>query len=219
MKSVGLIICLLLLGLTGRTQQITVHESLEKINDGLNNAIVVEIPAVKKNDVSSAWRKLMKGAGAKVSGKTNIEAANVKIPLITTDTLFVFTSLEQKSDYVRMVSGFRIRNTFITSVNNPAAFREAERIIQNFALNQARSAVQVKVDVEKNKLNKLETTFKKLDADNKKLSKNIEDYTSKIQSAQATIEKNEKQKEKTSKEIEEQRKSLETVHKKLLEIK
>lgn len=200
-------------------QQITVRENLEKIDDGINNALVVDIPEANKDVVSRAWRKLMNGAGAKVSGRTDIEAENVKIPLITTDTLWIFTSLDQKDGYVRLVSGFRIKNTFLSSTNNPSAYREAERIVQNFALDQAKNAVQEKVDNEKKKLSRLQKDFNDLDEENAQLSKDIENYNNRIKKATTTISENEKKKESTAKDIEKQKKIVDEIVRKLLDIK
>lgn len=219
MKSTGIAICLLFFLFTGMAQQIQVRENLEEIDDGINNALVVDIPDADKNDVSRSWRKLMNGAGAKVSGKTDIVAERVKIPLITTDTLVVFTTLVQRDSYVHMICGFRINGTYLSSLNDITAYNEAVRIVTNFALEQARLAVQKQIDDQKDKLLKLERKFKNLDEENKKLSRNIEDYTNKIKEAQSNISKNEKEKEQTSKDIDEQRKVVEVVQRKLMEIK
>jgi peptidoglycan hydrolase CwlO-like protein len=200
-------------------QQIVVKENLEKVGGGINNALVVNIPEADKDNVSKAWRKLMNGSGAKVSGRTEIDAENVKIPLITTDTLFIFTVLDQKDGYVHQASAFRIKGEYLSSVNNPSAYREAERLVYNFAFDQARNAVQEKVDKEKRKLARLEKEFTDLDTENKDLAKDIETYTNRIQKAQATIKDNEKKKETTSRDIEQQRKVVDLVIKKLSEIK
>ena len=218
MKKIVLI-AMVFITISLRGQQIVVKENIEKIAGGINNALVVNIPEADKDDVSKAWRKLMNGSGAKVSGRTDIEAENVKIPLITSDTLYVFTSLDQKDGYVRQVSAFRIKGIFLSSTNNPGAFREAEKLVYNFAFEQAREAVQEKVTKEKKILARLEKEYNQLDTENKELNQDIDNYTKRIEKARATIKDNEKKKEDTSRDIEKQRNVLETVLKKLSEIK
>ncbi|MHC1707902.1 MAG: hypothetical protein AB9842_10310 [Bacteroidales bacterium] len=219
MKTVTIIIITIFFAFMANAQQISVKENIEKIAGGINNALVVNIPEADKDDVSKAWRKLMNGSGAKVSGRSDIEAENVKIPLITADTLFIFTSLDQKDGYVKQISAFRIQGVFLSSVNNPSSFREAERLIYNFAFDQAREAVQEKVSREKKLLARLEKEFNDLDSENKDLAKDIENYTKRIQKAQETIKANEKKKESTSKDIEKQKQTVEDVLKKLSNIK
>ncbi len=196
-------------------QQINVTENLENIGEGINNALVVQIPETSRNDIISAWKKLMKGSDGKVSGKSEMMTDNAKIPAISPDTVDIYTNFEQKDGYVKMVAAFKISRGFLSSSSAPVEYKEAERIVRNFAVEQARSVVESRLSDDKSKLSKLERKFSDLEEENNNLTKDIENYNKRIEQAQKQIQDNIKTKEKLSKDIESAQKTVEKTQEKL----
>lgn len=196
-------------------QKTKVSESEEKIGNGKNNALVVNILEANEDEVAKAWRDKMKDADAKVSGKSDMFADNAVLPLISSNTVDVYAIFEQKDGYVKMAVAFDLGGAFLNSRDHAQAYKEAEKMIYKFAVDMSKAAVQAQIDTQQAAYSKMENSFNSLGKDNERLNRDIEDYTKKIEDAKKKIEENTAEQERTKSEMDAQSKIVEELQKKL----
>jgi hypothetical protein len=200
-------------------QKIEVKESKEDLGGGKNSALTVIIPDADASDVEKAWKSLMKDYDAKMSNKDGIFADNAAITDISVNTVDVYASTEKKDDGIKLMVAFDLGGAFISESTHSTEYKAAEKIVEKFATEMAKKAVQKKLDDAADKQKELENNLASLVKKKEKLEKDIEDYKKKITSAEEDIVLNKSDQEKAAKLIEEQKKAVEVIQKKLDDIK
>lgn len=200
-------------------QEIKVKEGKEKIAEGTNNALSVIIYEADESLVEKAWKDLMKGYNAKVSNKSEIFADNASIPDISENTVDVYAYTKKDDDGVKLIVAFDLGGAFVSSSTHASAYKAAEKIVNNFAIDVCKKAIQKKIDAAVEVQKDLEEDMASLKKKNEKLHKDIEDYKKKISEAEEDIVDNERAQESKTKEIEDQTKVVKDVQDKLDDVK
>lgn len=191
----------------GDAVKIKVEEKNEKINGGTHNCLVVTIYDAKPEDIEKEWKDKMKGYDAKVSGKEEIFADNALIKDISENTCDVYAYTEKISDTeTKFVVGFLLGETWLSSSENAASYKAAEKIVKDFAVAQTKDAIADKRKDAEKKLDDVKDDQSDLEKKNKDLHEDIDEYNEKIKQAEADIKTNETDQEKKKKEVEDQQK-------------
>jgi len=218
MKRFLLIIASAIVLFPAQAQKTKVSESIEKIGDGKNNCLVVTIAGASEDDVAKAWKDKMKDTGGKVSGKKEMFVDDASLPSISSNTVDVYSVINEKGGDVVFMVGFNLGGAYLNSKEHASGYKVAEKMIYDFAVEQTKLAVQNKIDEQKNLIAKTTKDVEGLTKDNEKLAKDIEDYKKRIEEAEKNIESNKSSIVNGNQNIEDQNKALKELEKKLSEV-
>lgn len=200
--------------------KIQVDEKKVSIADGKNNAFVVKIYDTDESTVKKAWRSLMKSYNAKVKSKNGIFADNAEIIPISTKTVDVYATFNEKDGIVTMSVAFDVGlNDFLSSATDQVASDAAKKILYDFAFEQTKKGMERKKKEEEKELDKLKKKQKQLESKKKSLERNIENWQKQIKKAEEEIEQNKKDQEENKKAIKEQENLLEKIIKRIKKLK
>ena len=139
------------LSLQLKAQKTKVEEKRENIGGGVNNALVVTIFSADVSEAEKEWKKMMKSAKAKVSGRKEIFADDANLPYISDNTIDVYAVFDQKKDDVYMVVAFDLGGSFLNSSDHKTQYKAAEKMIYDFAVDIAKQCIENNLkDEEKN---------------------------------------------------------------------
>jgi len=218
MKKILIILAAMVILLPAQAQKTKVTESIEKIGDGKNNCLVVTIVGADEDDVAKAWKDKMKDTGGKVSGKTEMFVDDASLPSISSNTIDVYSVISEKDGNVQFMVGFDLGGAFLNSKEHVSGYKVAEKMIYDFAVAQAKYAVEKQIEEQKNSIAKTTKDVENLTKDNEKLAKDIEDYKKRIEDAEKNIESNKESIVTGNKNLEEQNSALKELEKKLGEV-
>ncbi len=207
-------------------QKVDVRESNEKIGDGSHNALVVTILDAKPDDILDEWKSKMRSYDAKTSTKNGVFADNALIKTMGTNTVDVYARVEKvKEGETKLIVGFDLGGAWLNSSQHGEQYKEARKIVQEFAVKMTKDAIAGQLKEQQKKLEALGDDQKDLEKDNSKLKESIEDYKAKIKKAEEDIKKaeddikkNEEAQSKKKAEIEAQKKVVEAVDKKVKDV-
>ena len=209
----------LILSSFGQKIVIRTNDQTENIGGGKNPALVVSIYDASPDEVESKWKSLMKDYKAKVSNNNGVFADNAVIAAVNgNNTIDVWAKTEKaKDDETRLIVAFDLGGAFLSSSNGDK-FKEARKLVNDFAVKTTREAIASKRKTEEKKFDKLSDEQRDLEKKQEKLNSNIEDYKSKIEDynnrikdAQNELSKNKTDQEKKKSEVETQKKVLDAV--------
>ncbi|PKP02613.1 MAG: hypothetical protein CVU11_11245 [Bacteroidetes bacterium HGW-Bacteroidetes-6] len=214
MKNLFLILLVAAFAFNANGQKTKVTESTEKIGNGKNNCLVVNIAEANADDIIKEWKDKMKGFGAKVSGKSEMMADDATILAISSNTIDVYSVTEQKDGYVKFMVAFDLGGAYLNSKEHTSGYKAAEKMIYDFAIAMAKDAVNKQLNAQKEMVSKTEKNIKDLEKENEKLAKDIEDYKKRIEDAEKKTEENKSSIETENKNLEEQNSALKDLEKK-----
>ncbi|MBP7462717.1 MAG: hypothetical protein KA793_00195 [Bacteroidales bacterium] len=180
----------------------TVTESEAYIAGGKQNALVGRIPKGDIELIAKEWKNLMKKYKADVSGKEEIFGDNAVIKSISDNPMDVYARVERgRDDEVKITIAFDLGGYFMSSAQQPALFKSAQKFIEKFVEDQSKSAYKSNLKSEEKVLSTLEKDKKKLEKENEKIAKKNEDLRQQIQENQQKIKNNQTTIENTGKMI------------------
>ena len=218
MKKNILTIILIAVSVIAFGQKTKVKESVIKIGDGKNNALIVNINGADADDVIKAWKDKMKSTGAKVSGKKSMFADDATMMSISSNTMDIYSEISDKGEYVELAVGFDLGGAYLNSKEHSSGYKSAEKMLYDFAVGQAKAAIDKEIKAQEGLIKDTEKAKEKLEKENEKLTGNIEDYQKRIEEAEQTIENNKTEIENKTKELETQNEGLKNLEKKLNDV-
>ena len=206
-----LVLAVSMAALAASAQRIELREGNEKFSTGTQNAISTTIYANRQDDVQSAWRSLMKDyKNEKVkSDKNEVFGDNILIKEFGNNPVDVYATFEEdkKEMTVKMHVAFDLGGAYLSSSSeNKDKYKEAEKIIREFAVKMTKAPLQDKVKEAEKQQAKLEDEQKDLEKKNKSLKSDIEDNKGKIAKAEKDITAKEAELTKKKGEVEVQKK-------------
>jgi len=213
-------------GLVCSAQKINVMSTKQKFAGETREAMEVLIYQASENDVKKEWKSLLKGYKCdKVSMKKEILGDNATIGTISSNTIDVYASLEEKGTaQVRLVVAFDLGGAFLSETNS--GYKSAKAMLYNFALKLTKMGIEAELKEEEKLLEKKEKELEQLVKDNDRLhqdidrnNKLIEETKNNIEKAKQDIETNKNDQITSKKAIENQKKSVARVSEKLNNVK
>lgn len=218
MKKNILVLFLISLSIIAFGQKTKVKESITKIGDGKNNALIVNINGADQDDVIKEWKNKMKATGAKVSGKKSMFADDATMMSISSNTMDIYSEISDKGEYVELAVGFDLGGAYLNSKEHASGYKAAEKMLYDFAVGQAKTAIEKEISAQEGMIKDLKKNQSKLEKENEKLASNIEDYKKRIEDAEKDIENNKTEIENKIKELETQNEGLKNLKKKLNDV-
>lgn len=213
-----LTLSLLLVSFTfGFAQKTKVDEKNEKIGGGNNNALVVYIYENTADNILKEWKSLMKDNDAKVTTKDGEQFSdNAVIKRVNgNNTMDVYARTENGKDgEIKLIVAFNLGGAFLNSKEHSQQYKEAEKMLQEFANKLTKEAIEAQLKAAEKLLGNMTDDQEDLVKKNKDLKGDIEEYKEKIKKAEGEIVTNEDQQKKKLAEIEVQKKVVEDIKKK-----
>lgn len=198
--------------------QSQVAERTESMSLGTNTALVVQFEGVSDKLVGEAWENFIKkyyGSKAEWQRKQKEWFTNdINIPAIggaTPVDLHASTTGKENAKFSLWVN---MGNSFLNSRDNYDQYKEAEKLVETFALEVQKEKVQLELEDQEKQLKQLEKELEKLVNANARYHTDIEKAKEAIQKAEANIVQNEKDQEVARQKIENQKQVVDNVKKK-----
>jgi len=185
-KQFQLIILLLISTITISLAQVSEEE--KAMSQGVNNAIVVNIPNTTTKIAEKVWKNFAKQFKGKTKRNRKAEewkTSGGKVSGIGEDGLTVYAQIQSESDDVELSMWIPMSDGYLSSTDYKDEFEEAEKLLNDYAL-------EVKIETVKQELNGEEKNLSKLEKDLKKLKKDNEGYHKDIKNAEKAIDDSEK---------------------------
>lgn len=198
-------------------QKTKVDEKNEKIGGGNNNALVVYIYENTPDNILKEWKSLMRDNDAKVTTKDGEQFSdNAVIKRINgNNTMDVYARAETGKDgEVKLIVAFNLGGAFLNSKEHSQQYKEAEKMLQEFANKLTKEAIEAQLKAAEKLLGNMTDDQGDLVKKNKNLKEDIEEYKEKIKKAEGEIVTNEEMQKKKLAEIEVQKKVVEDIKKK-----
>ncbi len=185
-KQIQLIILLLISTITITLAQVSEEE--KAMSQGVNNAVVVNIPNTTTKIAEKVWKdyaKQFKGKTKKNRKAEEWRTTGGNISGIGEGNLKVYAQIQSESDDVELSMWISMSDGYLSSADHNDEFKEAEKLLNDYAL-------EVRIETVKQELNGEEKNLAKFEKDLKKLKKDNEDYHKDIKNAEKDIESSEK---------------------------
>jgi len=165
-----------------------VSEAEKAMSQGVNNAVVVNIPNTTTKIAEKVWKDYAKQFSGKTKRNRKSEewtTTGGKISGIGIDDLTVYAQIQSNNDDVELAMWIPMSEGYLSSTAHGEEYKEAEKLLNDYAL-------EVKIETVKQELNGEEKTLSKLEKDLKKLKKDNEGHHKDIKNAEQDIDDSEK---------------------------
>lgn len=202
-----------------------ITEETRSMSQGLNNALVLELPEAEQRLVKKWWSTYMKDYDArtkKVKGsREEFLSAGAEIVAIGgSGEIDVYSRLDQVGSSVTNTVWFDLgaENGFLRSGENNEKYIEAEKFLMRFALFVTKEKIKLELAEEEKELKQLNNDLTKLERENTSYHREIEQAKERIKRAEANIVTNLENQEKAKGDIENQTEVVKEVKRRLSEM-
>ncbi|MCF8463327.1 MAG: hypothetical protein K9G41_00695 [Flavobacteriales bacterium] len=187
-----LIFMLMLCSVIGKAQNYAPVEEQVVPMDGVpRNSLTIVIKDAKTEDIQKAWKKQLKDLKCKVSDKTFTFGDDCKDKEMGSNTFDIYSVVEEATDKgVKLVVAFDLGGAYLSKANHPDQYPFAEKIVYDFAVEQARELVRLEMEATNKILGGFEKELMGMQKDKASLESDIESYDKKIAECKTAIEVN-----------------------------
>jgi len=151
----------------------------------------IEIENIDESVVTKKWVSYLKDFNGKVKNhKGEIFADNAKIPAISSDTLDIFSTVDESGDDVIIKTGINLNGKFIN--NADGHFVAVDDLLLRFATSILKDKAEIEFANAEKILKELEKDLREISDKNKKLESGIVEMKSDIADNERSIKENEK---------------------------
>ena len=199
---------------------IEIEEKNIKMSQGVQNGLSVFIPAVEIKTLEKVWKKKvkeMKGKTTKI--KDDIVAMGISMYNISDNTVNIYVNCKNALNGSQFNIFFDMGESYLSSYMHSDPYKSAERFCYNFALETAKTALELKVKEADKSYKKTSDELDYLKNNLDKLERNIERWNQQIQKAKEDINKNQKEQSEKREELSKKEFELQKAQKILKNIK
>ncbi len=171
-----------------------VSEEEKAMSQGIHNAVVVNIPTTTTKISEKVWKsyaKQFKGKTKKNRKAEEWKTTDGKIAGIGgSEPLTIYTQVQSNNDDVELSLWIPMTEGYLSSTDYPDAYKEAEKILNEYALEVRIETVKQELSGEKKTLGKLEKDLKKLKKDNEGYHNDIKNAEKDIANSEQGLVKN-----------------------------
>jgi|AntRauTorckE5430_2_1112549.scaffolds.fasta_scaffold09921_2 hypothetical protein len=214
---------ILILFLALGTAQASLAQVVERsvgMSAGVQNGLVLEIPAVDEGLVSDLWKDYMKDFYREkpkwqrrdkewLSDDADIAALGMG------NTVDVFAKTEQKGDNTFIYMWVDLGGAYLNSSQHRERYTEAEKMLVRFGLEVARAKVKIELGEQEDMLKDLSRDLERLAADKERHEREIQRAKETIAKAEKDIEDNLKAQEEMAERVKAQEAVIKEVQKRL----
>ena len=177
-----------------------ITEKEYRMSDGIQNALLVELPGSSSKKAEEAWRKFAKEFGKVDRNRKQKEfyLYDVIIPAIDQEqTVSIATKFEEFDDYTRAYFWMKSGDDYLNSDAYPSQMEGAQHFFTDYGYAVEKVVVKDELDFEEKTMKDLTKDYERLQKDEKNLYKDIEKAKETIRKAEEELVKNaQEQKEK-----------------------
>lgn len=157
--------------------------------DGVSrNSLTIIIKDAKTEDIIKAWKKQLKDLKCKVNDKTFIFGDDCKEKELGKNTFDIYSVVEDATDQgVKLVVAFDLGGAYLSRANHPDQYVVAEKILYDFAVEQAKELVRTEIDATNKTLAIFLKELESFEKDKASLESQIVDYEKKIEETKTAI--------------------------------
>ena len=143
-----------------------VNEETRSMTQGMNNALIINIPNADDKMVEKLWKKFMKTKDSKTKKIKKSEewfSDNANISSIGgSNDIDVYATFEQTGSDIIMTAWFDIEGSFLNSTDHPERYSAGENFLMAFETEVYKEGVKAELKKEEINMKKLESNLKKL---------------------------------------------------------
>ena len=181
-----------------------VSEEEKAMSQGINNAIVVNIPETTTKIAEKVWKSYAKQFNGKTKRNRKAEewkTSGGKISGINAEDATVYAQIQSNNEDVELAMWIPMSEGFLSSAGYPEAYDEAEKMLNEYALEVRIETVKQELEEEEKKLSKSEKDLKKLKKDNEGYHKDIKNAEKRIEDSEEALIENEEDQEEAIKMV------------------
>jgi hypothetical protein len=219
MSKLNTLILILLIGSIGLNAQITEKEY--RMSDGIQNAILVELPGSSSKKAEGVWKDFTKEFGKVDRNRKQKEfyLYDVIVPAIDHEqTISIATKFEEFDDYTRAYFWMKSGDDYLNSDAYPSQIEGARHFFTDYGYAVEKEVVKDELSYEEKILKDFNKDLEKLEKYEKDLYKDIEKAKETIRKAEEELVKNEQERKEKQAEIFNQGEVVKLVSKKLNEV-
>ncbi|GIV30704.1 MAG: hypothetical protein KatS3mg029_0055 [Saprospiraceae bacterium] len=215
----------LLISIFARQTEAQITMADEEMSQGMQPAFIIEVDVDDSRLVGKVWDKFMDdyggrtkrvkgGSGEQLTTGANIAAINAGKPM----EIYSRTEKSEGGITIHKV-WIKVGDVFIDKHNSPDAYKEAVKVLEQFALECKIAKTNEELADAEKKLRELENDLERLKRQNDGYHRDIENYEKRIEQAKENIKKNEEQQVEMAKNIELQKQILEEIRQRLKDLR
>ncbi len=184
-KKFQLVLILLVSIITITVAQVSEEE--KAMSQGINNALVVNIPNTTTKIAERVWKNYAKQFSGKTKRNRKSEEWTTKggkIAGIGNEDLTVYAQVQSNNDDVELSLWVPMGDGYLSSADYKDEYKEAEKLLDEYALEVRIETVKEELKGEEKALEKSEKDLKKLKKDNEGYHKDIKDAEKRIENAE-----------------------------------
>jgi len=190
------------------------------LSKGVYEALVIQIPSLKKKTTASLWTDFTNdfySSRSKYNRKTKeyfTDDANIA-GIGKGNTVDIYTVIEENGDGSVLNMWIDLGGAYLSHSEHQDRYVEAEKMLIRFGLEAAKEKIRLDIKQQEKDLDNLQGDLKKLGNAKERLEQEIEKAKATIVQAEQNIAENEKQQEAKGEEISTQQTLIEETKKKL----
>ena len=185
--------------------EIVVSEIFETMSQGQKPGLKVNIPNGNPVVIEANWRKYIKIFDGKIRTRHGeILAKKSVIEDISIDPMTIYTKIEAFSGGVLLKAFFDLDSVYLTKKINKEAFAVAAEILEDFAVTESATGMQVELKWEEEKLLQLANDRNALKIKEVDLLQRLEGYKKAMKQAEMELAETQKQQEAANKATQKQ---------------
>lgn len=202
------------------SQKVELEQTVEKFSEGYHASFRLTIPFAKKELVEKEWRDFLKINKAKLKTvSSQINAENVLIPAVSSDTFRVYSEVEDFKDNVILKVAFSKGAVFLSSAVDRSKSEQVEKVLQRFGIETARTSLSLEIEALSKELSGRKKQSESLLKSNRRLSESNENMKQQIEGNEKTMEENNSKLETLTAEMKDQEQVLKSLENKKSELK
>lgn len=221
MKQIKLLLFLFAIPLFLQAQ---ITEEQRSMINGVNAALVLELPDTEERLVKKWWSSYMRDYDSRpkrVKGSDELLSAGADIIAIGgSGGVNVYSRLEQIGATTINTVWFDLGEEmgYLSSIGDSGKYIEAEKFLMRFALYVTKEKIQIELAEEEKEMKQLTNDLTKLEREKTSYEREIEQAKERIKRAEANIITNLDNQEKAKDDIDNQQETIEDVKKRLNEM-
>lgn len=200
--------------------QAQISNERKTMSEGVYEALVIQIPSLKKKTTSNLWTDFTKdfySSRSKYNRKTKeyfTDDASIA-SIGKGNTIDIYTTIEENGDGTRLSMWIDLGGAYLSEGEHPDRYVEAEKMLIRFGLEAAKEKIRLDIKQQEKDLNDLEGDLKKLGSSKERLEQEIVKANEAIVQAEQGLEENEELQKNKNEEISTQQALIEETKKKL----
>ncbi len=171
-----------------------------RMSEGVQNALVVELPGADAKKAEKIWKSFIKEFGKVEKDKKMKEffIEQTIVPAIDQEyAIDIFTKFDEYDNNTRAYFWFKMDDHFLNSIDDESEIEGADAFLTDFSIEVEKQVVKEELKSEENGLKNLQKDLSKLEKEESNLHRDIQKAKDTIRKAEEKlIENANKQKEK-----------------------